>query len=102
MAASKRAISKKSELTALLGDPDIHYDDALTRALRALVFGWAEPGGTGKPAVYAILSQIEVLAESLAAMDNLLQDKNLVINIALKQLRLSYAVHRKARQDGAS
>src|SRR4029453_8976757 len=105
MAPSKSTTSKKSDLAALLGVEPVaghntHFDDELTRALRALVFGCAEPGGTGKPAVYAILSQIEVLAESLAAMDNLVQDKNLVINTALKQLTLSYAVHRKARQDG--
>jgi hypothetical protein len=66
--------------------------------LRELVFGWPDPAGTGKPAVVAILSQIEVLAESLAALDNLLQDKNLVINTALKQLTLSYAAHRNARK----
>src|SRR5262245_43819381 len=108
MTAGKRTSSKKSELAVLLGakplavtKDSIHHEDALTRALRELVFGWPDPAGTGKPAVFAILSQIEVLAESLAAIDNRLLDKNLVINTAVKQLRLSYAAHSKARQEAA-
>jgi hypothetical protein len=109
MAPGNHTPSKKSALAALFGvepvaDPkdSIHYDHALTRALRELVFGWADSAQTGKPAVFSIMAQIEVLAESLAAIDNRLLDKNLVINTAVKQLRLSYAVRRKARQGGAS
>jgi hypothetical protein len=107
MASGNHVPSKKSALAALFGiepvaDPKDSIDDALTRALRELVFGWADSGQTGKPTVVAIMAQIEVLAEALAAIDNRLLDKDLIVNAAVKQLRLSYAVRRKARQSGTS